>query len=88
MKVICITHENFHGLQRDNNLPHPEIGETVTVIDEGVFSGVDCYMLQEYTSPSPFMEWGYDKRNFASLNSDLDETAVVIEEQETELQTA
>lgn len=80
MKVICVTHENFHGLQRDNNLPHPEIGEIVTVIGEGSFFGIDCYMLQEYKPPLAIIEWGYDKRNFAPLDSDLDETKLVTEE--------
>jgi lysine/ornithine N-monooxygenase len=80
MRVICVTHENFHGIERDKNLPHPEIGETVTVIGEGVFAGfVDCYMFQEYKSPDPNIEWGFDKRNFSPL-TDLDETALVTEE--------
>lgn len=80
MKVICITHENFHGVKRDKDLPHPEIGEIVTVIGEGIFAGfVDCYILQEYKCPSFQMEWGFDKRNFAPLTG-IDETELVTEE--------
>lgn len=80
MRVMCITHENFHGIEREANIPYPEIGETVTVIGEGVFAGVvDCYILQEYKSPSWIMEWGYDKRNFAILP---DKTADEIEEEQ------
>lgn len=81
MKVICMSHENFANIPIDPDVPRPAIGEEVTVIGERVFKGsIDCYLLAEYTSPSPIYVWGYDKRNFSPLGTDLDETALVTEE--------
>lgn len=79
MQVICTTHKDFNGLGSPT-VPVPEIGETVTVINERIVLGVDCYELAEYQAPSMIMKWFYDKRNFSPLGSDLDETELVTEE--------
>lgn len=79
MKAICITDKCFSNAP-SANIPSPQVGEEVTVIEEKVFrNGIDCYLLQEYTCPNPAYEWGYDKRNFAPLTG-LDETELVTEE--------
>lgn len=81
MKVICTSHENFAKRPIDPHVPRPAIGEEVTVIGDRIFCGnIDCYLLAEYTSPSPIYVWGYDKRNFSPLGTDLDETELVTEE--------
>jgi hypothetical protein len=81
MKVVCISEKNYHGHDYPN-VPDPKVGEEVTVIEETSFLGVACYLLAEYTCPDPKSEWLYDQRNFATLNNDLDETALVNEEWE------
>jgi hypothetical protein len=79
MQVICTTHQDFNGLGSPS-VPVPEVGEIVTVIDERIVLGVDCYELAEYQSKSCIVKWFYDKRNFSPLDSDLDETTLVTEE--------
>ncbi len=80
MQAICISHQGFNGLG-SATVPVPEVGEIVTVINERNVSGVDCYELAEYQSPSKIMKWFYDKRNFSPLTG-LDETTLVNEEWE------
>lgn len=53
MKVMCVTHENFSNIPVDSSVPRPDIGDTVTVVDETVFCGVDCFMFEEYQCPDP-----------------------------------
>jgi len=79
MQVICTTLQDFNGL-RSPTVPVPEIGEPVTVINERVVLGVDCYELAEYQAPSKIYKWFYDKRNISPLGADLDETELVTEE--------
>jgi hypothetical protein len=77
MKVICISHENYSNIPIDSSLPRPEVGEEVTVIGEKVYKDIlPCYILKEYKSPISFIDWLYDKRNFATY-SNLDETELV-----------
>jgi hypothetical protein len=57
-----------------------EVGTTYTVIDECIGYGkdntpVDCYILEEFDD-----DLAFDKRNFSTLDSDLDETTLVTEE--------
>jgi hypothetical protein len=78
MQVICTTHQDFNGLGSPS-VPVPDIGEIVTVINERVVSGIDCYELAEYQSNSWIVKWFYDKRNFSPLDGP-DETELVTEE--------
>lgn len=78
MQVICVTDHDFNGIGCPT-VPVPDIGEIVTVINERIVLGVDCYELAEYQSPSKAMKWFYDKRNFAPLDGP-DETELVTEE--------
>jgi hypothetical protein len=75
MRVVCMTHENFSGIAVVDK-DHPAIGEEITVIGEGVYIGIDCYLFQEYTSPNPFITWAFDKRNYSPV-SDIDERELV-----------
>lgn len=80
MKVVCMTHENFSNIPYDRSVPRPDIGDTVTVVGERKFCGIDCFMFAEYICPNPMWEWMYDKRNFSPL-SNIDETELVNEKE-------
>lgn len=77
MRVICIhvDNSNNHGIE---NLPHPELGETVTVIDERKRNGKLFYQLQEYAQYDG-KDVLYNSKNFMRI-FDLDETTLVTEE--------
>ena len=77
MKVICIrvNTKNDHNIP---NLPHPELGETVNVIDEHVRDGILFYQFEEYPYYRDQIVY-YNAKNYLPV-SDLDETALVTEE--------
>lgn len=77
MKVICIkvSKTNDCGIE---NLPHPELGETVTVIDNDTKYGDSFYQLSEYSHYKGAAVW-YLTENFIPV-SDIDETELVSEE--------
>jgi hypothetical protein len=77
MRVICIHVDstNDHGIP---NLPHPALGEPVTVIDERVRCGALYYQFQEYAHYGD-KDVLYNSKNYVQV-SDLDETELVTEE--------
>jgi len=77
MKVICIK-VNRTNDQDITDIPHPELGETVTVIDTDDKYGEHFYQLHEYPCYKGQRLW-YNSTSFAPL-SNLDETELVTEE--------
>lgn len=79
MKVICIhvDRSNDHDIP---NMPHPALGETVTVIDESKYRGEKFFQFQEYSDYHGKKVW-YPTKNFIEV-SDIDETELVSEEYE------
>jgi len=77
MKVICI-HVNTSNDHDIPNIPHPELGETVTVIDEDAAYDEKFYQFQEYATFQKKKVW-YNQKNFIPV-SDIDETERVSEE--------
>jgi hypothetical protein len=77
MRVICIkvNRTNDHGL---TDVPHPELGETVTVIDNDTKYGEHFYQFKEYSDYKGMRCW-YNVGCYVPV-SDLDETALVTEE--------
>lgn len=77
MKVQCIQVDrtNNHSIP---NLPHPELGETATVVDERIRNGKLFYQLDGYEQYNG-KDVLYDSKKFIPL-SDLDETTLVNEE--------
>jgi hypothetical protein len=77
MKVQCIHVDNTND-RGVPNLPHPALGETVTVIDERVRYGKLFYQFQEYAEYNS-CDVLYNSKNYIEI-SDLDETELVTEE--------
>lgn len=77
MRVICIKVDkaNDRGLA---DIPHPELWETVTVIDNDTKYGDTFYQLNEYSHYQGCAVW-YLTENFIPV-SDIDETELVSEE--------
>lgn len=77
MRVICINVDKRNNLNVDD-IPHPELGETVTVIDERGPVDDKHYQLQEYAYVKGYKAF-YAASNFIPV-SDIDETELVTEE--------
>jgi hypothetical protein len=79
MKVICITEKNFHtGGISESNIKVGDIHEVIKETYGIDISGarIPCYKFAAYAGTT----FVHDKRNFAPLDSDLDETELVNEE--------
>lgn len=74
MRVICIN-VNRTNDQDVPNLPHPELGETVTVIGSDEKYDEHFYHLKEYAEYRGVKVW-YNAKSFVPV-SDIDETALV-----------
>ena len=74
MRVKCII-ENWDPAPGCENAPLPVFNNDYDVAERGVYNGVDSYVLPELSDV-----YVYAIKNFAPIDSDLDETTLVTEE--------